>query len=214
MSVEQTKAPRVKVPKTFCTTTEAAEMLGVSVRTAQLWVENGLLRAWKTEGGHRRITLESLERLLASDEFRAAGADKGKSTQGRNTRLRILVVEDEPSLLLLYQMRLGKWRMAPELVFAKNGFEGLIRIGLEKPHLLITDLLMPSMDGFEMLRKIRNLPELADMEIVVVTGLSEADLQAQGGLPESMTVLQKPIPFEKLENIAANLAVRRRLLVE
>ena len=39
----------------YCTTREAAELLGVSLTTAQLWVESGLLEAWKTEGGHRRI---------------------------------------------------------------------------------------------------------------------------------------------------------------
>lgn len=45
------------------TTREAAEALGVSLRTAQIWVERGLLKGWKTEGGHRRITAESVIRL-------------------------------------------------------------------------------------------------------------------------------------------------------
>ncbi len=58
------KSIRTKVPKTFCTTAEAAQRLGVSIRTVQIWSETGLLEAWKTEGGHRRITLDSLERLL------------------------------------------------------------------------------------------------------------------------------------------------------
>lgn len=46
-----------------CTTAEAARHLGVSIRTVQLWVDGGALEAWKTVGGHRRISLESLERL-------------------------------------------------------------------------------------------------------------------------------------------------------
>jgi len=46
-----------------CTTAEAARSLGVSLRTVQLWVDSGALQAWKTVGGHRRIPLESLERL-------------------------------------------------------------------------------------------------------------------------------------------------------
>lgn len=46
-----------------CTTAEAARHLGVSIRTVQLWVDSGALEAWKTVGGHRRIPLESLERL-------------------------------------------------------------------------------------------------------------------------------------------------------
>jgi excisionase family DNA binding protein len=50
------------VKKSFCTTREAATLLGVSVGTVQLWVENGLLQAWKTAGGHRRVMRDSIAR--------------------------------------------------------------------------------------------------------------------------------------------------------
>ena len=52
-------------PEVYFSTREAAERLNVSLRTVQLWVEAGLLRAWKTEGGHRRILRSSLDELLA-----------------------------------------------------------------------------------------------------------------------------------------------------
>jgi len=52
--------------KLYCTTAEAARSLGVSIRTIQLWVDGGVLAAWKTVGGHRRITLDSLSRLRCS----------------------------------------------------------------------------------------------------------------------------------------------------
>ncbi|WP_229507613.1 helix-turn-helix domain-containing protein [Massilia sp. Dwa41.01b] len=48
----------------FCSTKDAARLLGVSHRTVQLWVENGALQAWKTAGGHRRITIASVNRLV------------------------------------------------------------------------------------------------------------------------------------------------------
>lgn len=51
----------------YCTTAEAARSLGVSIRTIQLWVDDGVLSAWKTVGGHRRITLDSLNKLRCSD---------------------------------------------------------------------------------------------------------------------------------------------------
>ena len=47
-----------------CTTRQAAAALGVALRTAQLWTESGRLRAWKTEGGHRRILVSSVKELL------------------------------------------------------------------------------------------------------------------------------------------------------
>ncbi|MGD9786945.1 MAG: helix-turn-helix domain-containing protein [Sulfuricellaceae bacterium] len=49
----------------FCSTTEAARILGVSIRTVQAWVDKGALTAWKTVGGHRRVLLESVNRLKA-----------------------------------------------------------------------------------------------------------------------------------------------------
>ncbi len=205
------KLIRPKVPKTFYTTAEAADRLGVSIRTVQLWTENGLLQAWKTDGGHRRITMDSLERLLASPKPEAI-LDDGTRIAAPKPRFRILVVEDEPNLLLLYQMQLRRWRMAPEVAIAQDGFDALLKIGQEKPHLMITDLLMPHMDGFKMLRKLRSLPELADMEIVVVSGLCPADIAERGGLPGNIPVLSKPIPFEKLERIALKVAMNRDFL--
>lgn len=205
------KSTRPKVPKTFCTTAEAAERLGVSIRTVQLWTENGLLTAWKTDGGHRRITLESLERLLVAPEPDSATPAAG-GNPATKPRFRVLVVEDDPTLLMLYQMQLRRWPMAPEVVMAEDSFEALLKIGVERPHLLITDLLMPHLDGFEMLRKLRALPQLAEMEIVAVSGLSPADIAERGGLPDSIPVLAKPIPFGQLEQIAVKLALRRDLM--
>jgi excisionase family DNA binding protein len=209
------KSTRPKIPKTFCTTAEAADRLGVSIRTVQLWTENGLLKAWKTDGGHRRITLDSLERLLAAPDLRSTretAAPTPSTSVPSKPRFRVLVVEDDPTLLMLYQMRLRRWPMAPDVVVAQDGFEALLKIGVEKPHMLITDLLMPHLDGFEMLRKLRNLPELAEMEIVAVSGLSAADIAERGGLPGNIPVLAKPIPFEQLEQIAIKQALRRDLM--
>ena len=55
--------PRQQIQHAFCTTRDAANLLGVSVGTVKLWVERGLLQAWKTSGGHRRISRESVQRL-------------------------------------------------------------------------------------------------------------------------------------------------------
>ena len=59
----------------YCTTAEAARSLGVSIRTIQLWVDGGALAAWKTVGGHRRITLDSLNKLRCSAGIAEAATD-------------------------------------------------------------------------------------------------------------------------------------------
>ena len=62
------------------TTREAARLLGIAVSTAQQWLENGVLPAWKTPGGHRRVRLSDVSALLrerSSMGAQAAGADPG-----------------------------------------------------------------------------------------------------------------------------------------
>jgi len=54
--------------KDYYKTSEAAKLLGVAVSTVQLWANNGSLRAWTTDGGHRRIERTSVEEMLAKQQ--------------------------------------------------------------------------------------------------------------------------------------------------
>lgn len=206
---------RKKIPKSFVTTREAARLLGTSLRTVQLWAESGLLSCWKTDGGHRRIPRESVERLLASrvspERVFAGKPTSAEPQPGHEVTakpLSILVVEDEPTLLRLYRLKLARWAMQPVVITAKNGFEALVRIGGMQPDLLIADLVMPEMDGFQMLRTLRAMPEMDAVEMVVVTGLEGQDIAQRGGLPDGVPILPKPIPFSELEKIAEHVAAQ------
>ena len=173
------------------TTRQAAKLLGVSVRTIQLWAEAGALTAWKTPGGHRRISRASVERMLDS-ERRALATDQ-------NRRPRVLVVEDDEQMQSLYQGAFDNWRLP--FLMAGNGFEGLLLIGEHRPAVIITDLLMPGMDGFEMIRTLVGRPDMTASLLLVVTGLSNAEIAEKGGLPPELPVLHKPIELDLLQNI-------------
>ncbi|MCF8151683.1 MAG: response regulator [Burkholderiaceae bacterium] len=190
----------------YCTTREAAEMLGVSLRTAQLWTESGLLEAWKTEGGHRRISRASVQRLLAREK--APYPDPGVAER-RIARMKILVVEDDSVLLKLYKTVIAGWNLPLDVITAGNGVEGLIRVGRDTPDLMITDLSMPGMDGFELIHSLATSSFREGMEIVVVTGLDAADVEARGGLPDGVRVFPKPVPFAELRAIVAAMLERR-----
>lgn len=201
MSLDQ--KPQTK----FCTTREAAELLGISLKTAQLWSESGLLDAWRTEGGHRRIYRDSVTRLL-QDGGVAKPADTEISMRP-SAELRILVAEDDEVLRKLYTFKLRVWRQAPKVTVVSSGFAALLEIGRRPPDLLISDLKMPEMDGFRMLQTLRQMPELDAMKIVIVTGLDKEEINANGGLPEGIQVFPKPIPFDKLEQLAEQIAAAK-----
>ena len=203
---KQAPMTRTTVEKSFCTTRQAALLLGVSVGTVQLWVESGLLQAWKTAGGHRRVIRDSVERLLRKAAPDAAAPDSPPEIP----RLSVLVVEDDASLLRLYQARIAAWPMAPQVTLCSNGFAALLTLGRTCPDLLITDLRMPGIDGFVMLRALQNAPEAAHTHVVVVSGLDPAEIAAQGGLPGGIELLGKPVPFDRLQQIGSALASSRQ----
>jgi excisionase family DNA binding protein len=192
--------------RNYCTTREAADRLGVSLRTAQLWVDSGILEAWKTEGGHRRITLTSVEKLM---QQKSAAASIDADKPDASSRLKVLVVEDDNVLLKLYRMRIAAWNLPIDVTTAANGYEALVLIGREQPDLMIADLLMPGIDGFQMVRTLVASSFREGMEIVVVSGISDEEIAKAGGLPTGVKRLPKPVPFAELKAMAETLLARR-----
>jgi len=186
-------------------TREAAERLGVALRTVQLWVEGGVLPAWKTAGGHRRISRAAVEKLIAERNNALQG--DAAPAESAERRLRVLVVEDDPDLLKLFSMVIEGWELPIALSTATNGFEALLRIGDECPDLLLTDLNMPGMDGFRMIGALKAQQQGREhLRIVVITALGPSEIAHRGGLPEGVRVFTKPVPFDELEALARECA--------
>lgn len=193
------------------TTREAGEALGVAVRTVQLWVESGVLPAWRTAGGHRRIARSAVEKLMAERaHVISPSAVKTEAPASPSRVLKLLVVEDDADLLNLFRTVLGGWDFPVELTTAVNGFDGLLRIGQIRPDMVVTDLNMPGMDGLQMVRSLKK-PDSGhgDLCLIVVTELSKGDIADRGGLPEGTLVFQKPVPFLEIEAIARSLQSRQ-----
>lgn len=184
-------------------TTEASKMLGVSIRSVQLWVESGSLPAWRTAGGHRRIARSTIEALL--EQRRQAVSQPPTEPAAPKRVLKVVIVDDNPEFLRLFTVVSRKWPMALELTSASDGFEGLMKIGQTQPDLVITDLNMPGMDGFQMVRSIEKTAPGAATKVVVTSGLTPDEIERRGGLPEGVTFFQKPVPFDEIQALAQAL---------
>jgi excisionase family DNA binding protein len=171
------------LPETL-TTRETAKLLSASVRTIQLWVEDGRLKAWKTPGGHRRVLRTSVEEMLASRK-RASGGDQRK--------FEVLVVEDDPIQRAVLDKTLTNLGPDTHLRVSEDGYEALIRIGELRPDLLVTDLVMPGLDGFRLLKALAREASDKPMQIIVLTALSAEEVVAEGGLPNGVMLLHKPL---------------------
>lgn len=191
----------------FCTTREAAERIGVSHRTVQMWVENGALQAWKTAGGHRRITHASVDALLAKRQQSLSGPASKPAPSSPPARPRsasaeaalrsVLIVDDDAMLLRLYELEMSTWGMDLSVRKASNGIEALVRIGEARPDVLVSDLHMPGLDGLGMIRSLRSNPITAGMPLVVISGLDKPTVRAMG-LPEDVPYFTKPAPLAAL----------------
>jgi len=186
--------------KDYFSSREAAKLLGVAVSTIQLWVNNGHLKAWTTSGGHRRISRSSVESILKEQ-------NEILDCHNEERALTVVIVDDDASQLRLYQKYLLTLDLDVTVITAQDGYEGLVKIGNTNPDIIITDLVMPNMDGFKMVRALTELTEvteLTDCEIIAATGLTENEVKEKGGLPQGVHLLTKPIKFEDLEPLIIN----------
>src|SRR5581483_2821843 len=91
---------------------------------------------------------------------------------------KILLVEDDNNLREIFQMRLQAEGYAT--VVAADGEEGLVVAMKEKPDLIVADVMMPKLSGFEMIENLRATPEMKDAKVIMMTALGQAEDQARG----------------------------------
>jgi excisionase family DNA binding protein len=185
------------------TTQEVAELFGITGRTVQMWADSGVINASKTPGGHRRISEDEVERLSIRINNKPLGNTDTHSELAKevNNKFTILIAEDDPTLRMLYRLNIEEWDPLIELLMVNDGYEALLVAGRATPDLIITDLLMPNGDGFHLIDVLSADENLADCKIVVVTGLSQEEVQKRSHFPETISILEKPIPFERLKSI-------------
>ena len=192
--IDQTADPH----EDYCGTLYAAKLLGLSVGTVQALVERNELQAWKTKGGHRRISMQSIR-----DYQRERGIT---SVEARHALLKVLVVDDDQASLEMFRHLMASWNLPLDCTTMSSALEAMIDIGSIKPDVLITDLKMPGVDGFELLRTLRSNPNFGSLIVVALTGLSHEEVDAKGGLPADTITVQKPVDMKWMHGFFTGLA--------
>ena len=156
----------------YCGTSYAAKLLNLSVGSIQSLVEKNELFAWKTQGGHRRISLQSIYQY----QSRANLLPKLPAQSGKY--LKVMVVEDDANTRDMYQAYFDSWDLPIDAVMQVFAIEALLDIPVVKPQVLMTDLRMPGIDGVAMLRQLSVHPQFTKMSVIVITGLSNDEIAA------------------------------------
>ena len=108
----------------------------------------------------------------------------------------VLAVDDIPMNLLLISKILSRLNIT--IKTAANGKEALEFIAQEKPSLVLLDLMMPEIDGYEVLRRLRNDPETKDLRVVILSALNSNEDIVKGFNLGANDFITKPIILEKL----------------
>lgn len=189
----------------YCGTSYAASLLSLSVATVQTLVEKGEIEAWKTMGGHRRIALQSIQNYLEKNS-----RQRPVILAELQNRLHVLLVEDDEPTRELYQLEFESWKLPIDCTWMSSAVEALMDIASMRPDLLITDLSMPGVDGFEMLKALKRNQDLADMQVLVISGLPRQSFDSRGGFPEDAYMLPKPINFDWLQGFMSAMVAAKR----
>lgn len=182
----------------YYTTIEVAQMLGMAVRSVQLMVDRGDLQAWKTPGGHRRISRESLERWLqASRSAVQQAAEPVRKPAGVRHRQgarapRLLLIEDSTHFQNLVALLMKQKFPGVELHVASDGITGLTSFGQLQPDLLVVDIMLPGIDGANLITGLRSHALFGQCQLIVLTGLDEDQRQPYAFALDEVPVVHKP----------------------
>jgi two-component system CheB/CheR fusion protein len=163
--------------------------LGLGLPLSKEVVEQHGGRIWLESQGAGTGTTAHLELPICAADA-APTVVEGAETLRKK---RVLIVEDNPDLVEVLMLFLATVSRNLSIATARSGFEALEKIKDETPNLVILDVMMPGMDGFEVLARLRRLPDAERVPVMVLTGYSDAVERARDA--GAQEVLLKP--FEK-----------------
>ncbi len=163
--------------------------LGLGLPLSKEIVEHHGGRIWLESQGAGSGTTALLELPICSPQTAPAIVDAVETMHKK----RVLIVEDNPDLVEVLMLFLASVSRNLEITMARSGFEALEKIKDKAPDLVILDVMMPGMDGFEVISRLRRLPETERIPVMVLTGYNDAIARAkEAGAQEVMLK-----PFDK-----------------
>ncbi|MFQ5540165.1 MAG: response regulator [Candidatus Binatia bacterium] len=178
----------------FLTTGEFAQACQISIPTVKRWIREGHLAAFRTAGGHYRITEQEFKRFKLASGM----------PEREEGRPRILIIEDDQVLCDEMAEALS-WDERYEVEAAGEGYGGLIKVGTFFPHLLILDLRMPGLDGFQVCKRVKGDPVTRSIKVLAITAYPEHNARERILKMGADIFLEKPIQLVKLQAEVAQL---------
>jgi excisionase family DNA binding protein len=178
---------------------QASKWCNVTPKTIINWIDSGHIAAYKTVGGHRRIKRQDLESFMNTQGIPMPDSEE------KQTRKKILVVDDDAIIVETIVQALEEDEHDYEVISASDGFEAGIQVNHFKPDLLILDIMMPDIKGYEVCEKIKSRKETQNTRIIVLSAYLDEEKFEKMKQHGADICFSKPLPLPQLKEEVARL---------
>jgi|GEM_PF-2120627 len=176
---------------------ELSDFLKLSVRTVYQMVTEGTIPGRKI-GKQWRFDREKILAWFNNSGDDLAAAHPAPRPRRATTARRILVVEDDPGILEMFAGVFREEFADAVVVTAANGLDALVEIGRARPDIIVCDITIPRVDGFELCRILKNDPDLSSIVFIAVSGTPEKEFETDVKQCGADGYLRKPLSPDAL----------------
>ncbi len=177
----------------------ASKYCNVSSKTIINWVEAGHIKAYRTVGGHRRIKKSDIEAFMLNQGIPIP------VEKDQEVRKKILVVDDDLIIVESIVQALEEDEYNYDVISASDGFEAGLQVNHFNPDLLILDIMMPDIKGYEVCEKIKTEKKTKHTKIIVLSAYLDDKKFARMKKYGADVCFSKPLPLAKLKDEVASL---------
>lgn len=173
-------------PESLLSSHRAGKLLQVNPTSVNKWVAEGLIPAFRTPGGHRRIRAQDLVSFLREQDMPIPSELRGASG-----RARVVWVDDDERFLRSVERHL-KEHVHVDYTLLHSGIDALLEVGALRPDLIVLDFQMPEVDGIEVCRRLRLRDDTAGIAVVFVSGNADDKTRRRALAAGARAFLTKP----------------------
>jgi excisionase family DNA binding protein len=185
------------------TTYDIGRMTGTDPTTVHKWIDKGLLRGYRTPGGHRRVRAEDLRSFLIAHRIPIP------KELGGTDSLRVMVVDDDGESLKALSKAVKKLRPSWELASLNSGVEALLQIPSATPDVIVLSLSLGDADGLSICRHLQTRPETSNIKVLAACEKLSAELAKTAASAGAHGCVKKPLSgAEAVEAIELAAGIR------
>jgi len=183
----------------YLSTGDIARYCEVNVTTVKRWIREGHLKGFQTPMGHFKVVKTDFIQFLRENHMPIDESILG------STELKVLVIDDDPGMIKTIVLTLESLNYNLRVDTATDGYDGLMKIGNAVPNLLILDLNMPKIDGYEVIKRVKNTEDYKSAEIMVVSSTLNEETEKKLIDIGVSKYLKKPFKLSELKEEVTHL---------